>query len=68
MRTLRASVAAQVNDLDKESYRIAYAIAKKWERVGRLGTRFVWKELPTLAFLMEAEIDRFLTKFFNRAS
>lgn len=52
--------------LQEEAKSIAYAIAKHFERVGMKGKRFVWKELPQLANLMEQEINRSLNKFFNR--
>lgn len=52
--------------LEKEAEKIAYAIAKKFEKVGIQGKRFVWKNLEKLAALMEGEMERYLAKFFNR--
>jgi hypothetical protein len=52
--------------LDDEAKSIAYAIAKKFEKQGMKGKRFVMKNLETLAGLMDAEIKRYLDKFFNR--
>lgn len=54
------------SELEEQAERIAYAIAKSFERVGMKGKRFVWQALPQLANLMEAEINRSLNKFFNR--
>lgn len=53
-------------NLEEEADRIAWAIAKKWEKLGMKGKRFVWQALPKLAELMEEEINRSLTNFFNR--
>jgi hypothetical protein len=55
-------------ELEAEADAIAWAIAKKFERVGMKGKRFVWQALPKLADIMEEEINRSLTKFFNRPS
>jgi hypothetical protein len=52
--------------LEDEAKSIAFAIAKKFERVGMKGKRFVMKNLPALAGLMDAEVTRYLSKFFNR--
>jgi hypothetical protein len=52
--------------LEQEAQSIAYAIAKKFERIGMKGQRFVMKNLGTLASLMDAEVKRYLSKFFNR--
>ncbi len=52
--------------LEKEAESIAYAIAKNFEKVGIRGRRFVWKNLEILASLMESEMERYLSKFFNR--
>lgn len=54
------------NKLEAEAERIAYAIAKSFERVGIKGKRFVYAALPKLAEIMEAEIQRSLANFFNR--
>lgn len=54
------------DSMEKEAERVAYAIAKSFEKVGMRGKRFVWKELPKLAEIMEAEINRSLNSFFNR--
>lgn len=53
-------------NLEEEALRIAYMIAKHFEKVGMKGKRFVWKELPKMAELMEKEINRSLDVFFNR--
>lgn len=53
-------------DLETQAEGIAFAIAKKFERVGMKGKRFVWQALPQLAQLMEEEIQRSLRNFFNR--
>lgn len=66
MRSLRASVAGSIAAFDKEAMSIAYRIAKKFEKVGMRGRRFVWMNLLKLGALMDQEIVRFLTKFFNR--
>ncbi len=55
-------------DLEEQAENIAYAIAKSFEKVGVKGKRFVWKELPKLAQIMEDEINRSLSNFFNRPS
>lgn len=60
LKSLRADA------LEKEAMSIAYAIAKKWEKVGKKGTRFVYSQIDKLAFLFDAEINRFLQKFFDR--
>lgn len=52
--------------LEDEAKKIAHAIAKKFERVGMSGKRFVMKNLHTLAGLMDSEVKRYLSKFFNR--
>lgn len=52
--------------LEAQAEEIAYRIAKSFEKYGMKGKRFVWKELPKLAELMEAEINRSLSNFFNR--
>ncbi len=53
-------------DLEEEAERIAYAIAKKFEKVGMSGKRFVMKNLLALAALMDQEVTRYLSDFFNR--
>lgn len=53
-------------NLEKEAESIAYAIAKKFERVGMKGKRFVLNNLTQLAALMDGEIKRSLSAFFNR--
>lgn len=53
-------------ELEREANRIAWAIAKKFEKVGMKGKRFVMENLPILASLMDAEVKRYLGKFFNR--
>lgn len=52
--------------LDEEATSIAYAIAKSWQKNGRKGKYFVLRNLPKLAKLMDDEISRSLSKFFNR--
>lgn len=52
--------------LEAEAKSIAYAIAKKFERVGMKGKLFVMNNLTQLAQLMDAEVQRSLSKFFNR--
>lgn len=66
MRSLRASVLGSIAILDKEAEKIAWAIARKFARVGIQGRRFVWRNLEKLASLMQSEMTRFLSKFFNR--
>lgn len=61
------SKPAQIDQIEKEARKIAFAIAKKFERVGIRGKRFVWRNLPILANLMEKEIQRSLAAFFNRS-
>ncbi len=55
-------------EMDEQVDRIAWAIAKKFEKVGIQGRRFVYASLPKLALMMDAEFIRFMTKFFNRSS
>lgn len=45
---------------------IAFAISKKFARVGMKGKFFVRDNLPFLASLMDSEVKRSLAKFFNR--
>ena len=52
--------------LEAEAERIAWAIAKNWEKNGRRGKFFVRDALPHLAVIMQAEFQRFLAKFFDR--
>jgi len=54
-------------DLEDEAERIAWAIAKNFEKVGIKGRRFVMKNLLVLAALMDQEVTRYLTTFFNRS-
>lgn len=51
---------------DKEASRIAWAIARKWSRVGMQGKYFVRRNLPQLSHAMDKEVTRFLSEFFNR--
>lgn len=53
-------------ELEEEARSIAYAIAKKFEKVGMKGKRFVMNNLTQLAALMDSEIKRSLSNFFNR--
>jgi hypothetical protein len=66
MRSLRAKHAGTIALMDKEAEQIARRIAKSFEKVGIRARRFVWRNLPILASLMDKEIVRFLTNFFNR--
>ncbi len=52
--------------LEAEAKSIAFLIARKFSVVGMKGKRFVMNNLETLAHLMDAEITRYLSKFFNR--
>lgn len=52
--------------LEVEAERIAYAIAKNFEKVGMKGKWFVMNNLTQLAQLMDSEVKRSLSKFFNR--
>ena len=52
--------------LDDEALSIAYAIARSWAKVGRKGKYFVLRNLNKLAALMDDEITRSLSNFFNR--
>lgn len=54
--------------LDKEARRIAWAIAKKFERLGMKGKFFIRQNLPTLVRLAADEINRFLSKYFNSSN
>lgn len=63
-RTIKKRIKKET--LEKQAESIAWAIAKTFEKVGMKGKRFVWKELPKLAQLMEEEINRSLNEFFNR--
>lgn len=64
-----ASHRARVRgELEEEAKRIAWAIAKKFEKVGIKGQKFVWKNLDKLTDLMSSEIERYLIKFFNRGA
>jgi hypothetical protein len=54
--------------MEKQAESIAYAIAKTFEKIGMKGRRFVMNNLPQLAELMDAEISRYLDKFFNRGA
>lgn len=65
-KTGKATKAHQKWLLDDEAKSIAFAIAKHFEKVGMKGKRFVWMALPQLAELMDAEINRSLSAFFNR--
>lgn len=67
LKRLKAGVQNQVSDLDKQATGIAYAIAAKFKKVGIAGRFFVRDNLEIMAGLMESEVDRFLSKFFNRA-
>lgn len=53
--------------LEQEATGIAYAISKKFERVGIKGKRFVMNNLTQLAQLMDSEVKRSLANFFNRS-
>lgn len=64
--TSKRKVGPKGMDLEKEAERIAWAIAKTFEKVGMKGKYFVMRNLPYLASLMEAEVERYLEKFFGR--
>lgn len=68
LKTKKLMKRTKTVKLEKMAESIAYAIAKKFEKVGIRGRRFVWRSLPILASLMDDEINRSLTKFFNRPS
>lgn len=53
-------------DLQAEAERIAWAISKKFEKLGMRGTQFVKKSLPVLAAMMDEEIVEYLQRFFQR--
>lgn len=53
--------------LEQEAKGIAYAISKKFERVGMQGKRFVMNNLTNLAALMDSEIKRYLHNFYSRS-
>jgi hypothetical protein len=55
-------------NLEDEASSIAWAISKKFEKVGIKGRRFVYSNLPKLAALMDSEVNRVLGRFFNRAT
>lgn len=59
---------SKTSDLESEAQSIAWAIAKKFEKYGIKGRRFVYNNLSKLAELMDSEINRYLDKFFNRGS
>lgn len=52
--------------LEQEAKSISYAIAKKFEKVGIRGKRFVMNNLEKLAALMDSEVKRSLDKFYSR--
>jgi len=52
--------------LEVEAESIAWAIAKTFEKVGIKGKRFVMQNLTILAQLMDDEVKRSLSTFFNR--
>lgn len=54
--------------LEQQAESIAWAIAKKFEKIGMKGKRFVYNNLPLLAELMDAEVSRYLEDFFNRTA
>ncbi len=58
---------AQKEELEKQAEQIAWAIAKSFEKVGMKGKWFVRDNLTILAQLMDAEIQRSLSVFFNRS-
>jgi hypothetical protein len=53
-------------ELEQQAESIAWAIAKTFEKVGIKGKRFVMQNLELLAGLMDAEVQRYLSDFFNR--
>jgi Bacteriophage HK97-gp10, putative tail-component len=66
LKTKKLMKRRNTPDLEKEAEGIAYAIAKKFEKVGMKGKRFVLNNLTILASLMDAEVKRSLSTFFNR--
>lgn len=66
-RRLKGQMRANVEALSKQAEMIAYKIASKFAKVGIQGRRFVMKNLDILVHLMELEMVRFLSKFFDRA-
>jgi hypothetical protein len=54
------------DELEKAAESIAYAIAKTFEKYGMKGKRFVLNNLTKLAELMDGEVKRYLSNFFNR--
>lgn len=52
--------------LDAQATKIARAIAKKFEKVGKKGKFFVRDSVDTLRDLMAKEVDRTMKKFFDR--
>lgn len=66
IKTRQPGRRSRTAELTKEAESIAWAIAKTFEKVGIKGKRFVWLAMPKLAALMQEEVDRSLTNFFNR--
>ncbi len=64
--TSHRSKRIKKTELEAEAERIAWAIAKTFEKVGIKGKFFVMNNLEKLAFLMDAEVKRSLGVFFNR--
>jgi len=64
--TSKRRVRFSKEQLEKEAERIAWAIAKTFEKVGMKGKRFVMSNLHLLAELMDDEVKRSLSTFFNR--
>lgn len=59
------STGAVASDIDAEAHRIAYAIAKKFERVGRKGQFFVRDSMGKLTVFAMDEIMREVNKYFD---
>lgn len=67
LRKLKSGeITSRGTDLEKEAKNIAYAIAKNFEKVGIKGKRFVMRNITILAGLMDSEVKRYLSSFFNR--
>jgi len=66
LRTHKIMRRRKTENLEREAENITWAIAKKFERVGMRGKRFVMQNLPQLASLMDSEVQRSLSVFFNR--
>lgn len=64
--TKKRKIRISRSQMEKEAESIAYAIAKTFEKIGMKGKRFILQNLPILASLMDEEMKRSLSTFFNR--